>query len=197
MGRTGGMMKTRDKILSCAQRLFSEEGFDKVSTKRIAKEAECNEVTIFRLFGTKNRVLEEIINKFVEESKIIRSLHESLTGELEQDIAKSILLYQNFLHQHEIIFRLQLKLSDSENQKFLRTIDFKNYLVDHFIGVFHEHKIHYSPETFVNDMLSSVMGSFLLKILTQGKFTGERDGHFLSEKIKFYQNSINQYKKTE
>lgn len=190
-------MKTRDKILDCAQRLFSKEGFDKISTKRIAKEAEYNEVTIFRLFGTKDRVLEEIINKFVEESKIIRSLHESLTGELEQDIAKSILLYQNFLHQHEIIFRLQLKLSDNDNQKFLRTIDFKNYLVDHFIGVFHEHRVNYSPEIFVNDMLSSIMGSFLLKILTQGKFTGERDGHFLSEKIRFYQNSINQYKESK
>ncbi|MGL4955370.1 MAG: TetR/AcrR family transcriptional regulator, partial [Cetobacterium sp.] len=49
-------MKTRDKILECAQRLFSEEGFERVSTKRLAKEAGCNEVTIFRLFGSKNNV---------------------------------------------------------------------------------------------------------------------------------------------
>ncbi|MGL5545163.1 MAG: TetR/AcrR family transcriptional regulator [Cetobacterium sp.] len=190
-------MKTRDRILECAQKLFSEEGFEKISTKRIAKEAECNEVTIFRLFGTKNNILEEIINKFVEENKIIKSLHESLTGDLEQDIARSILLYQSFLQQHEIIFRLQLKLSDSENQKFIRTIDFRNYLVDHFIGVFYENRIQYAPEVFVNDMLSSIMGGFLLKILTQGKFTGDRDGYFLEEKIKFYQNALNRYRKVD
>ncbi|MGL5312291.1 MAG: TetR/AcrR family transcriptional regulator [Peptostreptococcaceae bacterium] len=190
-------MKTRDKILECAQRLFSEEGFEKISTKRLAKEAGCNEVTIFRLFGTKNNILEEIINKFVEESKIIKSLHESLTGNLDADIAKSILLYQSFLQQHEIIFRLQLKLSDNDNQKFIRTIDFRNYLVDHFIGVFYENRIQFSPEVFVNNMLSSIMGSFLLKILTQGEFTRDKDGYFLDEKIKFYQNSLDKYKKID
>ncbi|WP_297597499.1 TetR/AcrR family transcriptional regulator [uncultured Cetobacterium sp.] len=186
-------MKTRDRILESAQQLFSQEGFEKISTKRLAVEARCNEVTIFRLFGTKNNILEEIINRFVEESKIIKILHECLTGELEQDISKSILLYQSFLQQHEVIFRLQLKLSDSDNQKFLRTIDFKNYLVDHFIQVFYVNKINHSPEVFVNDMLASVMGGFLLKILTKNRFSNEREEYFLNEKIKFYQKAIKQY----
>ncbi|MEG1807134.1 MAG: TetR/AcrR family transcriptional regulator [Cetobacterium sp.] len=186
-------MKTRDKILESAQRLFSEEGFEKISTKRLAAEAGCNEVTIFRLFGTKNSILEEIINRFVEESKIIKILHESLTGHLEDDIAKSILLYQSFLQQHESIFRLQLKLSDSDNQKFLRTIDFKNYLVDHFIEVFYVNKINHSAEVFVNNMLSSIMGGFLLRILTKGRFSNEREEYFLNEKINFYQKTIKQY----
>ncbi|MGL5053742.1 MAG: TetR/AcrR family transcriptional regulator [Fusobacteriaceae bacterium] len=190
-------MKTRDRILECAQNLFSTEGFEKISTKRLAKEASCNEVTIFRIFGTKNNILEEIINKFVEESNIIKSLHESLTGNLEKDISRSILLYENFLHQHEVIFRLQLKLSDTENQKFIRTIDFRNYLVEHFVEVFYKDKINYSPEVFVNEILSSVMGSFLLKILTQEKFLEKRDGYFLEEKIKFYQKSLKQYKKVD
>ncbi|MEG0070095.1 MAG: hypothetical protein RR693_09970, partial [Cetobacterium sp.] len=119
--------------------------------------------------------------------------HESLTGHLEDDIAKSILLYQSFLQQHESIFRLQLKLSDSDNQKFLRTIDFKNYLVDHFIEVFYVNKINHSAEVFVNNMLSSIMGGFLLRILTKGKFSNEREEYFLNEKINFYQRTIKQY----
>lgn len=188
-------MKTREKILVCAQKLFSEEGFEKVSTKKISKEAGCNEVTIFRIFGTKDNLLEEILNRFVEESKIIKILHESLTGDLETDISKSIYLYQNFLDQHEIIFRLQLKLSDKDGQKFLRTIDFKNYLVDHFIEVFYSNGIDLEPEIFVNNMLSSIMGGFLLKILTKEKFSSNKELYFLEEKIKYYQNTISHYKR--
>ena len=188
-------MKTRDKILECAQRLFSEEGFEKISTKKISKESGCNEVTIFRIFGTKDNLLEEILNRFVEESKIIKTLHESLTGDLETDISKSIYLYQNFLSQHEIIFRLQLKLSDKDSQKFLRTIDFKNYLVDHFIEVFYNYKIELEPEIFVNNILSSVMGGFLLRILTKEKFSDGKDNFFLEEKIKYFQNTITHYKR--
>ncbi|MGL5901730.1 MAG: hypothetical protein ACRCZO_03525, partial [Cetobacterium sp.] len=67
----------------------------------------------------------------------------------------------------------------------------------HFIEVFYKNRIQFSPEVFVNDLLSSIMGSFLLKILTQGEFTKDRDGYFLDEKIKFYQNSLNKYKKVD
>lgn len=186
-------MKTRERILECAQKLFSEEGFEKISTKKIAKESGCNEVTIFRIFGTKDRLLEEILNRFVEESKIIRILHESLTGDLKTDISKSIYLYQSFLSQHEAIFRLQLKLPDEAGQRFLRTIDFKNYLVDHFIEVFFANKIDLEPEIFVNNMLSSIMGGFLLKILTKEKFSSSKEAYFLEEKIKYYQNTITHY----
>lgn len=188
-------MKTKDRILDCAEKLFSEEGFEKVTTKKISKKAGCNEVTIFRIFGTKNRLLEEILNRFVEKSKIIKILHESLTGDLKTDISRSMYLYQSFLEQHEIIFRLQLKLSDGDSQKFLRTIDFKNYLIDHFIEVFYINKIELEPEIFVNNMLSSIMGGFLLKILTKEKFSNNKDFYFLDEKIKYFQNTISQYMK--
>ncbi|MGL5190348.1 MAG: TetR family transcriptional regulator [Cetobacterium sp.] len=45
--------------------MFSKEVFEKVSTKYITQEINCNKVTIFRLFGTKDNLLEKIINKFV------------------------------------------------------------------------------------------------------------------------------------
>lgn len=182
-------MKKRDKILECARDLFSSEGFDKISTKKIAQVAECNEVTIFRLFGSKTNLLEELLNKFVEESKIIKSLHESMSGDIDSDIAKSMQLYQNFLSQHEIIFRLQLKLNDEKN-RFIRTIDFKNYLTDHFIEIFYLNKIHLNAEAFVHDMLSGIMGAFLLKILTKDGFSSGKDSIFLGEKIKFFQDIV-------
>ncbi|HVT38418.1 MAG TPA: TolC family protein [Gemmatimonadaceae bacterium] len=48
---------TRDHILAAAARLYGEHGFRGTTTRRIAEEAGVNEVTLFRLFGTKTALL--------------------------------------------------------------------------------------------------------------------------------------------
>src|ERR1039457_6033905 len=50
---------TRDQILAAAARLYGEHGFRGTTTRRIAEEAGVNEVTLFRLFGTKTALLLE------------------------------------------------------------------------------------------------------------------------------------------
>src|ERR1019366_3297793 len=50
---------TRDHILVAAARLYGEHGFRGTTTRRIAEQAGVNEVTLFRLFGTKTALLLE------------------------------------------------------------------------------------------------------------------------------------------
>src|ERR1017187_9657919 len=50
---------TRAHILVPAARLYGEHGFRGTTTRRIAEEAGVNEVTLFRLFGTKTALLLE------------------------------------------------------------------------------------------------------------------------------------------
>ena len=50
-------MSTDDKILSAAARIFEEVGFRATTTRAIAAEAGVNEVTLFRHFGSKERLL--------------------------------------------------------------------------------------------------------------------------------------------
>ena len=47
------------KILSAAQRVYAEHGFRGATTRRIAEMAGVNEVTLFRIFGGKDALLEE------------------------------------------------------------------------------------------------------------------------------------------
>lgn len=54
-------MATRERILEAAARLYGQHGYLGATTRRIAEEADVSEVTIFRLFGTKEAVLEEAI----------------------------------------------------------------------------------------------------------------------------------------
>ena len=52
---------TRVQILTAAARLYGEHGFRGTTTRRIAEAAGVNEVTIFRLFGSKAALLDAAI----------------------------------------------------------------------------------------------------------------------------------------
>jgi AcrR family transcriptional regulator len=56
---------TRQQLLDAAARVYAEAGFRGATTRRIADEAGVNEVTLFRLFGSKAALIKEaIIGRF-------------------------------------------------------------------------------------------------------------------------------------
>lgn len=55
-------MELRDKILEAAARVYAETGFRGATTRRIAERAGVNEITLFRHFGSKTRLLHEAIH---------------------------------------------------------------------------------------------------------------------------------------
>ncbi|MDA1080367.1 MAG: helix-turn-helix domain containing protein [Gemmatimonadetes bacterium] len=52
-------LPTREHILSAAARLYAEHGFRGTTTRAIAESAGVNEVTLFRLFGSKETLIIE------------------------------------------------------------------------------------------------------------------------------------------
>ena len=50
-------MISRQKLLEAATKVFAEVGFRGATTRRIAEEAGVNEVTLFRLFGSKSQLM--------------------------------------------------------------------------------------------------------------------------------------------
>ena len=56
-------MDVREKILRAAVTVFSEVGFRGATTRRIAQEAGVNEITLFRHFGSKDKLLHEAISR--------------------------------------------------------------------------------------------------------------------------------------
>lgn len=54
-------MELRDRILEAAALVYAETGFRGATTRRIAERAGVNEITLFRHFGSKSRLLHEAI----------------------------------------------------------------------------------------------------------------------------------------
>ena len=56
-------MASRQKLLAAAARIYGESGFRGATTRRIADEAGVNEVTLFRLFGSKSALISEALRE--------------------------------------------------------------------------------------------------------------------------------------
>jgi len=64
-------LPTRDQLLDAAARVFGEHGFRGATTRLIAEAAGVNEVTLFRLFGSKDALLGEAIRTRVYEREMV------------------------------------------------------------------------------------------------------------------------------
>ena len=55
---------TENKLLNATLRLISEKGYIGATTREIAREAGVTELTLFRHFGTKEKLFEELLNNY-------------------------------------------------------------------------------------------------------------------------------------
>ena len=64
-------MDIRTRILEAATKVYAEVGYRGATTRRIAAEAGCNELTLFRHFGSKESLIHEAVACCGPESKLI------------------------------------------------------------------------------------------------------------------------------
>lgn len=67
-------MEIRDRILDAAARVYAEAGFRGATTRRIADEAQVNEITIFRQFGSKAALIDEVLRSRGGEALVVGPL---------------------------------------------------------------------------------------------------------------------------
>jgi AcrR family transcriptional regulator len=63
-------MVSKQKLLDAAARIYGEYGFRGATTRRIADQAGVNEVTLFRLFGSKSALIAEAIRSHAPTSEV-------------------------------------------------------------------------------------------------------------------------------
>ena len=78
---------TRQRILAAARELYAEKGTRGTTTREVADRAGVNEATVFRHFGTKGQLLNEMLEHFgpsktmpmlLDEARALRSLEKQL-----------------------------------------------------------------------------------------------------------------------
>ena len=77
--------QTRSRIMEAASQLFTEKGFAGTTTRAIAELAGVNEVTLFRHFGTKEKLAKAIMDQFGGQA-IAEDLEIRFSGDYVQDL---------------------------------------------------------------------------------------------------------------
>jgi AcrR family transcriptional regulator len=77
-GGKGEEQETRARILAAARQLMAQKGYKGATTRRISELAGVNEVTIFRHFKNKERILVELLEDLMD---VREQLQQSLQGE--------------------------------------------------------------------------------------------------------------------
>jgi len=131
-------MLNRERILAAAARIYASSGFRGATTRRIAEEAGVNEVTLFRLFGSKAALLSEAMRNREFIDPHFGPPDESLTP-LAQ-LTKSITLVTANLNKHRDLIRqgmaellehpeLSTELCSEKRTAFARFVDYARDLV--------------------------------------------------------------------
>jgi AcrR family transcriptional regulator len=66
--RTQRTLSKRDSIKRTAMEMFAVHGVDKVSVDEIAAKANVSKVTIYKYFGSKDKLYAEVVNMFIDET---------------------------------------------------------------------------------------------------------------------------------
>lgn len=107
-------------ILESARKLFSKKGFKAVTTREIAKEANVNEVTVFRIFQSKEILFEHVISQMIFQPKIYEYIDDK-----EQNLKRYLNGVGNLIHTIilENIDLFKIELSESQRMQDLNLIN--------------------------------------------------------------------------
>lgn len=100
--------RTRERILQAAAEIFAEKGYARTTTRAIAQAAKVNEVTIFRHFGSKKKLLSDLIQTRSELPNLSDIIENQLSGNIQQDLTFFARILLNALLQRQGTLRLLL-----------------------------------------------------------------------------------------
>lgn len=99
----------RDRLLAAATRIFARDGLNGATTREIAREAGVNEVTLFRLFESKERLLEAVVQQnFGPDAPAPSVPIPAPTADFAADLLAHGRTYEKLLHENLPLIRAML-----------------------------------------------------------------------------------------
>ena len=102
-------LDARARLLAGAARVFARDGLAGATTRAIAREAGVNEVTLFRLFHSKERLLAAVVGKtFGTENSLAAAPLPAFTGNLRADLILHARHYERLLRENLPLVRTMI-----------------------------------------------------------------------------------------
>lgn len=170
----------RQRLMAAARAEFSDKGIEAATTRGIAVRAGCNEVTLFRHFESKQKLLVAVVQETSEEFLALSECVEGFSGELMADLTRFARVYNESLERCEGMARAMI--GESRRRPTLA-----KELIGDVLGPFHRSIADYleqrkqaavvradlNTQAFAEIFTSSLMGGLLRR--TSGLSDLDRD----------------------
>ncbi len=170
----------RQRLMAAARAEFSDKGIEAATTRGIAVRAGCNEVTLFRHFESKQKLLVAVVQETSEEFLALSECGEGFSGELMADLTRFARVYNESLERCEGMARAMI--GESRRRPTLA-----KELIGDVLGPFHRSIADYleqrkqaavvradlNTQAFAEIFTSSLMGGLLRR--TSGLSDLDRD----------------------
>jgi AcrR family transcriptional regulator len=91
----------RQRLIDAARAEFSEKGIECATTRGIAERAGCNEVTLFRHFESKQKLLVAVVQGTSREFSSFCECRGDFSGDLQEDLVRFARVYNESLERCE------------------------------------------------------------------------------------------------
>lgn len=98
----------RQRLIDAARAEFSDEGIEAATTRGISERAGCNEVTLFRNFESKQKLLCEVVSDTSEEFRILSECRGDFSGDLLVDLGRFAAVFDDSLQSCEGMARAMI-----------------------------------------------------------------------------------------
>ena len=99
---------TRQRLLEAARAEFGDKGIEAATTRGIAERAGCNEVTLFRNFESKQKLLTAVVQETSEEFAVLCECGDGFSGDLFEDLTRFARVYNASLERCEGMARAMI-----------------------------------------------------------------------------------------
>ncbi len=103
-------MDNKEKILDCALELFSNKGYDAVGVQEIVNEVGITKPTLYHYFGSKEGLLQSLLN--VKHEDLLRRISHAAAykGDLPLAMYQLTKAYFNYAKEHRTFYRMLLAM---------------------------------------------------------------------------------------
>ncbi|MEC0230410.1 TetR/AcrR family transcriptional regulator [Paenibacillus alba] len=177
-----------EKLLLAALNLIAEKGYNGVTTLEIATAAGLSEKTLFRHFGSKQKLLEAAFDRYHYAEEMKKLFSEKLVWNLEEDLLLVSKTYHEIMNRNrkmiQISFKEESQLPGFRERTHRHPLQLLDILTNYFITMAEKGKIiPVDPEAH----------AFAFMMMHFGAFMNDLDSHKYYASISlepFIQNSV-------
>lgn len=192
----GSKLGSSDKLLLAALHLIAEKGYNGVTTLEIASAAGLSEKTLFRHFGSKQKLLEAAFDRYHYAEEMKKLFAEKLVWDLETDLLLVTTTYHEIMNRNRKMIQISLKEDEGQLPGFRdRTQKHPQQLLEiltnYFIEMAEKGKIlSTNPELQAATFIMMHFGAFMNDLDAQISYPGITLEPFIQESVNIFARAL-------